>query len=536
MTAAIPERILDQLRANLHSAGIPATPADIDGIVAKGFLIRIAALDQLINEIPAITIPDTLRDTTDNADLPPATAPTPVHPEAIAGMGEIGAVAAAIRARRVSPTELTERALAAIANQDAQINAFQLVLADQARAAARQAEQELATGYDRGPLHGVPVAVKDLLDMEGTPTTAGSKILAGTVVQSDSYGVERLKQLGAVIVGKTRLSEFAYSPGSNNGHYGATANPHNLAYDTGGSSSGSAAAVTAGWVYAALGSDTGGSIRIPAALCGIVGLKPTYGRISLHGAIPLSWSLDHLGPLTRTVADAALLLDLLSGHDPRDPRTRRVAPPNALTNLTNGVRGLRIGVVRDDGTGGLGSTTSALIAWQRGLDALAAQGAELIDIAMPELDMFRTVQGCILALDAASFHEPWLRSRLDDYSEFMRQRILSSYAFGSRTGVQGQQVRAILRQRCLAYFEQVDLISTPSQPGVAPERGIPATTMFTGPFNNLGWPAISIPVGRGEHNLPLGMQLAGKPWDEATVLRAAQSIEEALGVLPVQRP
>ena len=535
MSTPVPDRILDQLRANLRQAGIPATTDDIDGIVAKGFLTRIAAFDQLVDEIPAITIPDSLRDTSDGAQPSAAEPASLAYPLPHAGLGEIATVAADIRARHISPSELTERALAAISQHDAQINAFQLVLADQARVAARQAEQELAAGHDRGPLHGVPVAVKDLLDMAGMPTSAGSKILAGSIAATDSFGVERLRALGAIIVGKTRLSEFAYSPGSNNGHYGATGNPHNPKYDSGGSSSGSGASVAAGWVYAALGSDTGGSIRIPAALCGIVGLKPTYGRISLHGAVPLSWTLDHLGPLTRTVADAALLLDLLSGHDPRDPRTRRVAAPNALAGLNRGVRGLRIGVVRDDGTGGLAVADSALVAWERGLAALAAHGAELVEITMPELDMFRTVQGCVLALDAAAFHEPWLRSRLDDYGEFMRQRVLSSYAFGSRAGVQGQQVRAILRQRCMAYFDRVDLISTPSLPDVAPERGIPATTMFTNPFNNLGWPAISIPVGRGAHGLPLGMQLAGKPWDEATMLRAAQCIEEALGVLPVRR-
>jgi aspartyl-tRNA(Asn)/glutamyl-tRNA(Gln) amidotransferase subunit A len=375
--------------------------------------------------------------------------------------------------------------------------------------------------------------VKDLLDLAGTPTTAGSKILASKTATSDSFGVERLEALGAIIIGKTRMSEFAYSPGSNNGHYGPTSNPHQRAYDAGGSSSGSGAAVTAGIVYAALGSDTGGSIRIPAAQCGIVGLKPTYGRISLHGAVTLSWSLDHLGPLTRSVADAAVMLDALSGYDPRDARTRVVAAPESQHALGHGVRGLRVGVVRDDGTGGVPASEAALAAWRAGLDALGQQGAELIEIDMPELDMFRSVQAAVLALEAASFHEPWLRERLSDYGEFMRQRILSSYAFSSRAFVQAQQIRAILRQRCEQLFTIVDLISTPTLSDVAPALGVPGSTYFTNPFNNLGWPAITVPCGRGPHGLPLGIQIAGRPWEEATVLRAAQAIEQVLGQLEI---
>jgi aspartyl-tRNA(Asn)/glutamyl-tRNA(Gln) amidotransferase subunit A len=521
MTAPIPDRIIEQLQANLRAANIPATADDIAGMLDKGFLVRVAAFDELVAATPADTIPDMLRDSTDSV-----AAPTVALPSNRVACGEIHAIAEQIRTRQVSPIELAEQALAAIEQLDPQLNAFQLVLAERARAAAVQAEHEIAAGQYRGPLHGVPVAIKDLLDLAGTPTTAGSQILAGRVAAADSYGAERLSAAGAVIIGKTRMSEFAYSPGSNNAHYGPTRNPRNLDHDTGGSSSGSAAAVASGIVYAALGSDTGGSIRIPAAQCGIVGLKPTYGRISLHGAVTLSWSLDHLGPLTRTVADAALLLDILSGHDPRDPRTRAVAPPTSQATLEGGVQGLRIGVVRDDGTGGMPVSAAALSAWRAGLDGLATQGAELIEIDLPELDMFRTVQTCVLALEAATFHEPWLRERLDDYGEFMRQRVLASYAFGSRAGVQAQQIRAVLRKRCLKLFDRVDVISTPTTQGVAPALGIPGSTFFTGPFNNLGWPAVSVPLKVAPGELPLGMQIIGRPWDEATILRVARAAEQ----------
>ncbi|MEI7769115.1 MAG: amidase, partial [Chloroflexales bacterium] len=314
--------LIDRLRANLRAAGIPATDADFAGIAEKGFLSRVADVERVIAGLPSDDLPDYL----DAASLPASISAGPGAPPAGGAADSIADIAALIRARAASPVALAERALARIAERDPQLNAFQLVLAERAMAAARAAEAAIDAGGYLGPLHGVPVAVKDLLDLAGTPTTAGSKILAGNIAAQDATGVARLRQAGAVIVGKTRMSEFAYSPGSNNAHCGPTANPHNHERDTGGSSSGSAAAVAAGLVFAALGSDTGGSIRIPAANCGIVGLKPTHGRASLAGAVTLSWSLDHLGPLTRSVADAAIMLEVIAGPDRRDGRTLRPAP------------------------------------------------------------------------------------------------------------------------------------------------------------------------------------------------------------------
>jgi aspartyl-tRNA(Asn)/glutamyl-tRNA(Gln) amidotransferase subunit A len=283
-------------------------------------------------------------------------------------------------------------------------------------------------------------------------------------------------------------------------------------------------------VYAALGTDTGGSIRIPAALCGVVGLKPTFGRASLHGGVTLAWSLDHIGPLTRTVADAAVLLEALSGYDARDPRTRDVALPNALATLDQGVRGVRVGVLGDDGSGQALGSAPQLAAWRRGVSALEQAGAELVEVDMPELEALRTVQGALLPIEAATFHEPMLRERMEDYGEFMRQRILAAFAFGSRAFIQAQQVRAVLRRRCARIFERVDVLTTPSQPDAGPPLGTPASTQFTGPFNSLGWPAISIPVGSMPDGRPLAMQIAGRPWDEAAVLRAARAVEVMLNV------
>ncbi|MGI8552237.1 MAG: amidase, partial [Dehalococcoidia bacterium] len=335
--------------------------------------------------------------------------------------------------------------------------------------------------------------------------------------------VERLRAAGAVIVGKTRMSEFAYSPGSNNVHYGPTRNPWNMEHDTGGSSSGSGASVAAGLVFAALGSDTGGSIRIPASLCGLVGLKPNYGRVSLYGAVTLSWSLDHLGPLTRSVADAAIMLAALEGYDSRDIRTRPSTPVDV--NLDEGVRGLRIGVLGDDGSGMPLATPETLAAWRAGLDALKRQGAELVPIDLPETQALRIVSGVILVQEATAYHERSLRERPHDYGEFARQRLLAAYAYGPGAFVRAQQARRVLRRRFDAIFDQVDLLSTPTMPAGAPPLGVPAPVTFTNPFNALGWPAITVPVGLTSDRLPLGLQLAGKPWDDAIVLRAAHIVE-----------
>jgi aspartyl-tRNA(Asn)/glutamyl-tRNA(Gln) amidotransferase subunit A len=521
----VPDQVIDQLRVNLRAAGIQAAESDIQGIVQKGFLSRLADFEQVVEHAPTDVVPDYLAawgagDEQVNPDR--------AHTSAQYHSSPIADIAAQIRARQVSPAELTEQALARIAERDPALNAFQLVLADYARAAARRAEQEIAAGNYRGPLHGVPIAIKDLLAMSGTPTTAGSKILANNITDFNAAAVERLEAAGAVIVGKTRLSEFAYSPGSNNAHYGPTRNPRNPEHDTGGSSSGSAAAVAAELAYAALGSDTGGPIRIPAALCGVVGLKPTFGRISLYGVVPLAWSLDHLGPLTRGVADAALLLEALSGYDARDSRTRQHVRPPVPIDLDQGVRGMRVGVLADDGSGAPLGTDVALAAWRAGLAALERSGAELVPIDLPELEHLRLLNSAILAMEAAAYHHPNLRAHLDDYGEFMRQRILAAFAYGPRAFVRAQQARAALRQRCDGIFEQIDLLSTPSQPTTAPALNSLGSIAFTAPFNILGWPAISVPVGIGDAQLPLGLQLVGRPWHEAAVLRAARVVEASI--------
>ena len=548
-----PGAIVDRLRANLQASGIPFLEADVEEILRRGYLRNVPAFEALAARTPNDTLPaylgprfagapepGPLAGETSDADppLPSPSRPVPPGlpwsggPDAELRHASLLEGAALLRTGAISPVELTKQSLAAIERADPGLNAFQIVLAEEALSAARTAEREIAGGHYRGPLHGVPVAVKDLLTMRGTRTAAGSAILSDSAMDYDSAAVERLRGAGAVIVGKTRLSEFAYSPGSNNAHYGSTRNPWQPEHDTGGSSSGSGAAVAAGLVYAALGSDTGGSIRIPASLCGIVGLKPTFGRCSLHGAVPLSWSLDHLGPMARSVGDAALLLEVLAGHDPRDPRTLS-APTSALTPsvglppyLQGGVRGMRIGVLADDGSGVPLGTPEVLVAWRAGLRALEERGAILVELDLPEVEALRIATRATLVLEALAFHLPMLRAHLDQYGPFPRRRLLHGYGYGPLAQAQAGQITATLRTKLHGIFEQVDLLSTPTMPIAAPLLGIPAVVTHTAPFNQLGWPAISIPVGLTSHGLPLGLQLVGKPWDEATVLRAAYTLEQ----------
>jgi Asp-tRNA(Asn)/Glu-tRNA(Gln) amidotransferase A subunit family amidase len=530
--------VLDRLRVNLRAAGVPASDTDFENFIQSGSLAWYEAFDQAVVPYSGDSVPGYLaawasEDHT-SAEAAPSIDKTPTT-HAPGAPATIAEVAPLLRNRQLSPVELTEQALQRIERRDPTINAFQLVLDERARAAARRAEQEIAAGEYRGPLHGVPIAVKDLLAMKDTVTTAGSKVFAERVTDYDAAAAERLAAAGAILVGKTRLSEFAYWPGSTNPHYGVTRNPWQLDHDTGGSSSGSAAAVADAMVFGALGSDTGCSIRIPAAFCGIVGLKPTFGRVSLYGCAPLSWSLDHLGPLTRSVEDAALLLEVLAGYDARDPRTRPNTNFSVPANLHAGVKGLRIGVLRADGAGKALATDETLAAWHTALEALANQGATLVEVDLPEMEPMRTISGSLLAMEAAAFHAPLLAAHYELYGSFCRGRLVRAFMYGPGDFMRAQQARQAIRHRWNAIFEQVDLLSTPAHPDAAPKLGEPASVAFMNSFNALGWPAVTIPCGLTQSGLPLSIQLVGRPWDEATMLRAARAVEMAdlMPALPV---
>ncbi|MFZ4616852.1 MAG: amidase [Rectinemataceae bacterium] len=537
--------VIDQFRMNLGNAGLVLSEADFGKIEAEGYLKPVLAFERAIGDRPHDQAPDYLGPWTclpaDSAlELPEPVSSFLPEPASRGGSSpldlDLMAASSALRSGELSPLDLAKASLARVGERNPDINAFQLLLEDEALEAARRAEAEIRSGKWRGPLHGIPVAVKDLLDLAGHPTTAGSIILADGTASTDSVAVARLRAAGAIIIGKTRMSEFAYSPGSNNDHFGPTRNPRAPGRDSGGSSSGSAAATADRMVYAAVGTDTGGSIRIPSAFCGLVGLKPTYGRLSLRGAVPLSWSLDHLGPIARTVSDLAALFDALEGYSPGDASGM---PPGGSRNLVAalaaarrgraGLAGLRIGVLGDDGSGRPLADADCLSAWKRGLNALVAAGASLVDIDLPSLQGLRTLNGALLAIEAAVFHLPTLKNRLADYGDFMRLRILGGFAYGPLDLVRIQQARAGLRKSCDAIFDTVDILSTPTMSQVAPLLGTPPRLTLVAPFNILGWPALTLPVGTSSEGHPLGMQLVGRPWHEATLLRAARAAELALG-------
>jgi Asp-tRNA(Asn)/Glu-tRNA(Gln) amidotransferase A subunit family amidase len=430
-----------------------------------------------------------------------------------------------IERREVSSAELTQLALLAIEERNPTLNAFITILAERAMAGAAAADKEISSGRYRGPLHGVPVAVKDLMAMRGTHTRAGSIVLGDQEDSEDSEVVQRLEQAGAIIVGKTHMPEFAYSPASNNQHYGPVRNPWNLEHDTGGSSSGSGSAVAAGLVFGATGSDTGGSIRMPAALCGLVGMKATFGLVSARGAVSLSWSMDHVGPMTRTVRDAALMLDVMAGHDPGDSRTRPVPVGGYADALEQDVSRLRVGVLTDDGGGSLG-TDAVLQGVRASVDALKAAGAVVTEVAIDEMTDLGLVNGAILNIEASAYYEHFLRDHPDDLGTWTRERMLGAYAYSPTAFVQLQQARAVLRAKVEEKLANVDVLALPGMPYEAPPVGVNLTnTRFTGPFNILGWPAIVVPSGLGESGLPVSVQLVAKPWQEKLVFSAAQVVE-----------
>ena len=546
MAEARIENIVDRLRRNLQGLDIELPESDIQAMAEGGLLKPILAFEEATRGLSAKSLPAYLSsgshcEEEDHSPPSPAGSLPRSRPSPKIDLGSAGpagapayALSELLASGEVSPRELVEEALARVEEGDRSLNVFQLRLDEEAREAALAAEKEIGAGRRRGALHGIPVAVKDNLDMAGKPTRAGSIILGEKAAISDSTAVARLRAAGAIILGKTRMSEFAYSPGSNNDHYGPTRNPRCPACDAGGSSSGSAAAVSSGMAPLALGTDTGGSIRIPASFCGIVGLKPSFGALSLQGAVSLSWSLDHLGFLARYVKDVALLMDALAGLDTLDARTMtrpRTEPPlfPGLAALEGrGLRGLRVGILRDDGSGRALASEEILSAWKSGLAALEAQGASLVEIDLPELQALRTLNGSVLAMEAAAFHLPMIRSRLADYGDFTRLRLLAGLGYGPVDFIKAQQWRSLVGGSCGAIFKRVDILTMPTMSAPAPALGSPPRLTFTAPFNTLGWPAISIPAARSKEGLPIGIQLVAKPWDEVGLLRAALVAEAGL--------
>jgi aspartyl-tRNA(Asn)/glutamyl-tRNA(Gln) amidotransferase subunit A len=433
------------------------------------------------------------------------------------------------RSREVSPLEVTRAHLARIERLDKTLSAYVTVTADRALADARAAEAPILSGV-AGPLAGIPVAYKDLYATRGILTTAGSALLADWVPDHDATCVSRLQQAGMVMLGKLTTHEFAFGIQFPGHRFPPARNPWNLDHIPGGSSSGSGAALAAGLTVGALGSDTGGSIRGPAAFCGIVGLKPTYGRVSRAGVVTLSWTLDHTGPMTRTVEDAALMLQALAGHDPSDPASSREPVPLYTAPLRQGAKGLRVGVPRDyflhDVKPEVGD------AFETALLTLSRLGAQVRDVQIPSIWAAPAFMVIMLA-EAFAYHARDLRERPHLYGEVLREKLMAGALFTAEEYVQAQRLRARLRADMHRALAEVDVLATPTTPGTAPafqtvlDPDFPFARSNMAPFNMSGLPALALPCGFVPSGLPISLQLAGRPFDEATVLRAGHAYEQA---------
>jgi aspartyl-tRNA(Asn)/glutamyl-tRNA(Gln) amidotransferase subunit A len=447
-----------------------------------------------------------------------------------------------LRSGLITSTELLAETLERIDQLDSRIHAFITVMRDQAFEEAEKAENEQRTGLFRGPLHGIPIGVKDLIAVKNVRLTAGSKVLADHVSQEDATVVEQLRRAGAVIIGKTNTHEFAYGT-----YTPPTRNPWDLTHIPGGSSGGSAAAVAAGMCLGAIGSDTGGSIRIPSACCGVTGLKPTYGRVSTFGVIPLSWSLDHVGPMGRSAEDCAILFDAIAKYDPRDPNSVSRPPDKSSATLLSGpegrgplsLQGIKLGVLSESFVAPLDPEVRA--AWHATLLVLQEEGAEVSDIELRRsaMEVYRTIQMPEASL--AHMEKDWLTNRLEAYGERTRSRLLQGQTITAVDYLRAQQQRRTFSSNLRSAMQGVNALVLPTIPipaipveqadqdiqidGIT-ENATTALLRLTMPFNLAGLPAVSLPCGFTTGGLPIGLQLVGKPFEESMILRIAHAYQQ----------
>ena len=438
-----------------------------------------------------------------------------------------------LRSGRGSSVELTRELLArAQATQDT-VGAFMTITEESALQAARRADDERARGVDRGPLHGIPLGVKDILATADAPTTANSRVLdPAWGARGDATVVDKLRGAGAVILGKVVLHEFAIGwPDPNTGMRFAR-NPWDLKRLPGGSSSGTGAALAAGLILGGLGTDTGGSIRGPAASSGVSGLKPTFGRVSKEGCVPLSYSLDHIGPMAHSMRDCALMLQVIAGFDPADPCTVREPVPDYVSALDGSVRGLRIGVPRTYFFDSAELNAEVRAAVLAAVDRLAAAGAEVRDVVVPRAAQARNAQRAIMLSEAYAYHQADLQRQPEQYGVHTRRQIMQGALYSAADYVQAQRVRSLIKLEALQLMQEVDVLITPTALNVAtvfegydPDstRGSPS---FMSIWNLTGQPAASIPCGFSEAGLPIGMQIVGRPFEEGMVLRVGDAYQQ----------
>lgn len=451
----------------------------------------------------------------------------------MAGFLSIAEAAALIAAKKLSPVELTRICFDRISKLDPTLHSFLLPTEDRAMADARAAEGRQTAGALKGPLDGIPIGHKDIYNTAGIRTTGHSRLLENNVPAEDSVVVAKWAAAGTVMMGKLATHEFAIGGPSFDLPWPPARNPWNPDHFTSGSSSGTGAAVAAGLVLGGTGSDTGGSIRGPSALCGIAGIKPTYGLSSRRGVLPLSQTLDHTGPMAWTVQDCALLLQAMAGHDPLDPASANRPVANFTADIDKGVKGLRIGVIRHFHE--VDNPVSP--ATRKGIDdALALfrqEGAEIRDVTLSPMMDYNAPGWLILTAEAYAVHEPWLKERFNDYGELLRDRLALGGLMRATDYIQAVRRRRVLCEEMRDAMAGLDLLVTASAPGEAPKiNDVPKWAMlekpnFTMPFNVTGLPALSVCTGYGEGGLPVSMQIVGKPFAEATVFRAGHAYEKA---------
>ena len=448
------------------------------------------------------------------------------------------AVAKAIADKRVSSREVTKSCLDRIAQWQPRLNAFMAIEAEEALAAADAADAALAKGNSGGPLHGVPLAHKDMYYDKGKVVTCGSKIRRDFVATTTSTALQRLKDAGTVRLGSLQMVEFAYGPTGHNPHYGPVRNPWNVDHITGGSSSGSGSAVAARLTFAALGSDTGGSIRMPAHFCGVTGLKTTVGRISRAGAMPLSWSLDTVGPLAQSVEDCALLVGLMAGADTEDPTASSLPVPDYMAAAKQPIKGLRIGVPSAFYVDDLDPEVARVL--DETLAVLRKEGAEIIQVELPDQRQLTAACQLVLETEAAAFHKRWMIERPGDYGAQVLMRLQNGLAIPAVSYLEAMRWRGPALAAYLAAVAGTDAMIAPVAPTPAPtiaesdvgnsndaEAVIQRVTRFTRPINYLGLPSLSIPTGFTKTGLPVGMQIVGRSFDEAMLIRIGSAFQRA---------
>ncbi|MFB3884165.1 MAG: amidase [Thermodesulfobacteriota bacterium] len=449
-----------------------------------------------------------------------------------------GELSRLIQNKELSPVEVVRAHLSRIEALEPKLNSFITLLADQALSAAKKAEKEIQAGRSLGPLHGIPFGLKDLFYVKGIRNTSGSKIFDRFIPDFDSTMARRLKEAGAILIGKLNLHPLAYGPTGENEDYGHMHNPWNPARIAGGSSGGSGSSVASGQCTFAMGSDTGGSVRIPAALCGIVGFKPTYGRLSRYGITPLAWSQDHAGPMARTVEDCALVMNAVSGYDPNDPASAHLPVPDYTRALTGRLKGLHVAMIKEFLEGPLEPEVAKCV--EKAAEKLGELGAILSEVSWPIYDYAMPIASVIQMAEATAYHSRLLREKASQIDLSARLRLEAGIFISATDYVQAQRARTLFCRRSLELFKETDLLAVPTVPVTAFPIGttksevngqkvniISLLTGYTRPFNLNGFPAITVPCGYSKEGLPVGLQLVGRPFDEETVLRAAHAYEQA---------